>query len=70
VKFRREPFFGLEVPLEVPAVPADVLDPKKSWSDAAAYDAQAKKLAVLFANNFKRFEKQADPAVNAIAIKP
>ncbi len=68
--FKREPFFGLEVPQEVPGVPSDVLDPKKAWSDPAAYDAQAKKLAALFAQNFKKFEKDADPAVNAVAIKP
>lgn len=68
--FSREPFFGLEVPTAVPGVPADVLDPRKAWSDQAAYEAQAKKLAGLFAQNFKQFEAQAGDAVNAIAIKP
>ncbi len=68
--YQREPFFGLEVPQQVPGVPADVLDPRKAWKDPAAYDAQAKKLAARFAENFKRFEAQAGAAINAVAIKP
>jgi phosphoenolpyruvate carboxykinase (ATP) len=70
VKFRKEPYFGLEIPEECPGVPNDVLDPKNGWSDKAAYDAQAQKLAGLFATNFQKFEAQAGADVNAIAIKP
>ncbi len=68
--FRKEPFFGLEIPQSVPNVPSEVLDPRKAWSDPAAYDAQAKKLAGLFAENFKQFAAHASPAVLAVAIKP
>ena len=68
--FVREPFFGLEIPLHVPDVPDEVLDPRAAWSDVAAYDAQARKLAGLFAANFKRFEEHAAAAVRAVAIKP
>jgi phosphoenolpyruvate carboxykinase (ATP) len=70
VEFHKEPFFGLEIPAGVPDVPADVLDPRAAWPDKAAYDTQAKKLAGLFAENFKRFEAQASPEVLAVAIKP
>ena len=42
----------------------------RNWAEKAAYDAQAKKLAQLFFDNFKRFEAQASDAVKAIAIKP
>ena len=55
-----EPFFGLAVPQSVPGVPTEVLDPRKAWSDKAAYDAQAKKLAARFAENFKQFEARCD----------
>jgi phosphoenolpyruvate carboxykinase (ATP) len=69
-EFVTEPFFGLRIPKHVPGVPDEVLDPRQVWSDPAAYDAQAKKLATLFSENFKRFEAQASDAVKAIAIKP
>ncbi len=68
--FEREPFFGLLIPKSVPGVPQEVLNPRNAWSDRNAYDAQAAKLAQLFANNFKRFESQASEAVKAVAIRP
>ncbi|MEO6835077.1 MAG: phosphoenolpyruvate carboxykinase (ATP) [Candidatus Tumulicola sp.] len=69
-EFETEPFFGLRIPKHVPGVPDGVLDPRRAWADAAAYDAQAKKLATLFYENFKRFEAHASDAIKAIAIKP
>ncbi|MFN2461205.1 MAG: phosphoenolpyruvate carboxykinase (ATP) [Candidatus Velthaea sp.] len=70
VRVRREPFFGLQIPEQVPDVPNEVLDPRAAWPHKAAYDAQAKKLAGLFAENFERFENQASADVLAVAIKP
>jgi phosphoenolpyruvate carboxykinase (ATP) len=69
-QFETEPFFGLAVPLHVPGVPSEVLNPRNMWRDSAAYDAQANKLAGLFAKNFEKFEAHAAPAVRAAAIKP
>jgi len=68
--FAPEPFFGLSIPSEVPNVPSEVLNPRNAWADKAAYDAQAKRLAALFYDNFKRFQSQASDAVKRIAIKP
>jgi phosphoenolpyruvate carboxykinase (ATP) len=48
--------FGIEVPTTVPDVPSNVLDPRGTWSDGAAYDAQARKLAGMFRDNFKQFK--------------
>jgi phosphoenolpyruvate carboxykinase (ATP) len=53
---REDPFFGLNVPLGVPGVPEGILDPRETWPDKGAYDGQAKKLASLFRENFRRFE--------------
>jgi len=69
-EFEREPFFGLAVPKSVPDVPSDVLNPRNVWPDKSAYDAQARKLAQLFFENFKRFEAHASDGVKAVAIKP
>jgi phosphoenolpyruvate carboxykinase (ATP) len=68
--FDAEPFFGLRIPKSVPGVPSEVLNPRNAWSDKNAYDAQARKLAQLFFDNFKRFEAHASPGINAVAIKP
>jgi phosphoenolpyruvate carboxykinase (ATP) len=69
-EYEAEPFFGLMVPKRVPDVPTEVLNPRNAWTDKIAYDKQAHKLAQLFFENFKRFEKHAGAAVNAVAIKP
>jgi phosphoenolpyruvate carboxykinase (ATP) len=52
----RDPVFGFEVITECPNVPRDILIPSRTWSDAAAYDAEAKKLANLFRQNFTKYE--------------
>ena len=49
------PIFGLATPTAVPGVPNEVLDPRGTWSDAAEYDTQAKKLAGMFRANFEKF---------------
>jgi phosphoenolpyruvate carboxykinase (ATP) len=51
---RRDPIFGLAVPTEINRVPANVLNPRSTWSDPAAYDAQARKLADMFRENFDK----------------
>ena len=53
---RKDPVFGLDVPTAIEGVPVEVLDPRATWPDGAAYDAQAKKLADMFRRNFEKFE--------------
>lgn len=63
VQTSEHPIFGLHVPAEVPGVPSEILDPKQTWSDGAAYDEQAKKLADLFRENFQKFESEVQEEV-------
>jgi phosphoenolpyruvate carboxykinase (ATP) len=63
--FRKDKVFGFEVPTAVPDVPSGLLDPRSTWKDAAAYDAQAAKLARMFRDNFATFAAGVEPAVAA-----
>jgi phosphoenolpyruvate carboxykinase (ATP) len=42
-----------------------VLEPRNTWTDRAAYDQQASKLARMFGDNFKTFEAGVSAAVRA-----
>jgi phosphoenolpyruvate carboxykinase (ATP) len=64
-EMRRDDNFGFAVPLAIAGVEGKVLDPKRCWADAKAYDVAAQKLLGLFADNFKRFEE----AVQLIAAE-
>ena len=64
-----DPNFGVLVPQSCPNVPSEVLNPSNTWSDLAAYDAQARILVALFEKNFKQFEDQVTDSVNAVAIR-
>ncbi len=69
VAFRRDPVFDVEVPASCPGVPETVLTPRATWRDPSAYDAQAAKLAGMFADNFKTFEDAVDADVRAAGPK-
>jgi len=65
VSYDRDPLFNLDVPSTCPDVPKDVLKPRNTWENGAAYDEQANKLAKMFAENFKAFEGGVTAAVKA-----
>ena len=65
VRFVRDPVFGFEVPAAVPEVPAELLTPRATWADVAAYDAQARRLATMFRENFEQYRPQVAEAVAA-----
>ncbi len=59
------PIFGLHMPTHIEGVPDDVLDPRRTWSDGAAYDAQATKLAGMFHTNIAKFGDAVKPEILA-----
>ncbi|MEO0818984.1 MAG: phosphoenolpyruvate carboxykinase [Pseudomonadota bacterium] len=69
VDFRTDPHFGFEVPVSVPGVEPRLLDPRATWADPAAYDAQASRLVGMFAANFAQYEPHVGPDVKAAAVK-
>ena len=69
VGFRKDPNFGFEVPVSVEGVPDILLDPRRTWDDSGAYDAQARKLVAMFAENFAQYETFIDDDVKAVAIR-
>ncbi|PRY87823.1 phosphoenolpyruvate carboxykinase [Donghicola tyrosinivorans] len=68
VEFRKDPNFGFDVPVDVPGVPEVLLDPRRTWGDPAAYDAQAEKLVKMFSDNFEQYVPHIDKDVKAAAI--
>lgn len=56
VKFRVDPIFGFEIPESCPDVPAEVLNPMKSWADENEYMTSYKGLAQKYIENFAKFE--------------
>ena len=55
--------FDLQVPRAVNNVPSEVLNPANSWPDKAAFEAELKKLAGMFAEAFVTHEKEVNPEV-------
>ena len=66
--FRKDPNFGFDVPASVEGVDDALLDPRSTWADASAYDAQARKLAQMFADNFAQYVPHINEDVRAAAI--
>ena len=65
VTFRADPIFNVDTPTSCPCVPPEVLIPRRTWSDGAAYDAQALRLARMFRDNFRTFESSVSAEVLA-----
>jgi phosphoenolpyruvate carboxykinase (ATP) len=66
-EFRKDPSFGFEVPIAVDEVDNTILNPRETWADKNAYDAQAAKLVEMFRKNFVKFEDHVDAEVLAAA---
>lgn len=54
IEFKHHDVFNVDYPTSCPNVPDEMLDARGLWADKAAYDAQANKLATMFAENFAK----------------
>ncbi|MFO0873336.1 MAG: phosphoenolpyruvate carboxykinase (ATP) [Phycisphaerales bacterium] len=55
-RYATHPVFGLHMPVAAAGVPSEVLDPRNTWKDKAAYDAKAMELARKFRENDAKFK--------------
>lgn len=65
VKYDIDPIFGVEIPIECPEVPAEVLKPVNVWQDKTEYEKTAVKLSRDFKDNFEKFKGVSEAIVNA-----
>ncbi len=69
VQYEAHPVFGVLMPTSCPNVPAEILIPRNTWEDKAAYDKKAGELAQLFVKNFAKYADQANDEIRSAAPK-
>jgi phosphoenolpyruvate carboxykinase (ATP) len=69
VQFETHPVFGLQMPITCPEVPAEMLNPRNTWSDKNSYDTKANDLANKFVKNFEQYADGASEEILAAAPK-
>jgi len=69
VEYTAHPVFGVLVPQSCPNVPAEILNPRDTWTDKEAYDKKANELAQLFVKNFAKYADQANDEIRSAAPK-
>ncbi len=67
--YEAHPVFGMMIPKSCDGVPSEILNPRNTWADKAAYDAQAKNLAEQFIKNFEKYASGASAEILAAAPK-
>ncbi|MDD2717515.1 MAG: phosphoenolpyruvate carboxykinase (ATP) [Candidatus Wallbacteria bacterium] len=68
--FLEDRLFHLAVPTACPGVPAEVLSPRNTWKEPAAYEERARKLALEFSENFDKAYGRSGILPNIVAQCP
>ena len=55
IQYKEHPIFNLQMPVNCPNVPDQLLDPKNTWTSAENYDDKANDLAIAFVKNFEQY---------------
>ena len=69
VKFETLPIFELSFPTECEGVPSEILNPRSTWADKAAYDEKSANLAGQFVKNFELYASETSEDILAAAPK-
>ncbi len=62
----QDPVFGLLAPTAAAGVDPGILRPRETWADKGEYDAQARRLAAMFLENFQKFKPHVSSDVALI----
>lgn len=69
VNYEQHPVFGVQMPTACPNVPSELLNPRNTWNDQAAYDQKANQLAEAFVKNFSQYAEGTAAEILAAAPK-
>lgn len=67
VQFEELPVFKLQMPTSCTGVPTELMNPRNTWKDKAAYDQTAADLAAKFVKNFGQYAEGASPEILSAA---
>ena len=65
IEMRKDENFGFMIPISIAGIDSSILNPRNTWTDPNAYDAQANKLINMFIENFKKFEADVDEKIKS-----
>ena len=68
-EYKSHPVFGMLIPTACPGIPTEILNPRSTWADTAAYDAKSTDLATQFVKNFEKYASGVNKEILQAAPK-